>query len=139
LSPESHGNGTGCGIADLVTERMLAGIDPIPFRMNNLTACFLWRSKLPFAFPDDRACITAGLETCWQPNIRQVRMAIIPNSLEVAELWLSPVLAEEANRLPHLEVTGAARPLPFDSEGSLLQGVLFPHSVRGKRETAKVA
>ncbi len=37
LSPESHGNGTGVGIADLTTERLLAGIDPAPFRMNNLT------------------------------------------------------------------------------------------------------
>jgi hypothetical protein len=37
LSPESHGNGTGVGIADLTTERPLAAIDPVPFRMNNLT------------------------------------------------------------------------------------------------------
>ena len=37
LSPESHGNGTGCGIADLTTERLLVAIDPVPFRMNNLT------------------------------------------------------------------------------------------------------
>jgi hypothetical protein len=39
LSPESHGNGTGVGIADLTTARLLAQIDPVPFRMNNLTAC----------------------------------------------------------------------------------------------------
>jgi hypothetical protein len=139
LSPESHGNGTGCGIADLATERLLAAIDPVPFRMNNLTACFLWRSKLPFAFPDDRACITAGLETCWQPNTAAVRMAIIPNSLEVAELWVSPALAEEAKKQPHLEITGPARPLPFSPGGNLAQEVLFPHSVRGRREATLVA
>src|SRR5205085_5258848 len=74
LSPESHGNGTGVGIADLTTERLLASIDPAPFRMNNLTACFLWRSKLPFAFPTDREVIEAGLATCWQPRGEQVRM-----------------------------------------------------------------
>src|SRR6516162_331132 len=37
LAPESHGNGTGVGIADLTTDRLLAAIDPVPFRMNNLT------------------------------------------------------------------------------------------------------
>src|SRR5579885_2176938 len=37
LSPESHGNGTGCCLADLTTERFLAAIDPVPFRMNTLT------------------------------------------------------------------------------------------------------
>src|SRR5262245_10987125 len=36
LSPESHGNGTGVGIADLTTSRLLQDIDPVPFRMNNL-------------------------------------------------------------------------------------------------------
>src|SRR5262249_2993242 len=35
LSPESHGNGTGVGIADLTTDRLLKSIDPVPFRMNN--------------------------------------------------------------------------------------------------------
>jgi hypothetical protein len=133
LSPESHGNGTGCGIADLTTERLLAAIDPIPFRMNNLTACFLRRSQLPFAFPTDRACIEAGLDTCWQPNRDALRMAIIPNTLEVEELWASPPLIEEARKNPHLEEMGDCRSLPFDEKGYLLQEKLFPHSVRGRR------
>jgi hypothetical protein len=136
LSPESHGNGTGCGIADLVTERLLGKIDPVPFRMNNLTACFLWRSKLPFAFPTDRECVEAGLATCWQPNREAVRMAVVPNTLELAELWVSPALAEEARGRPHLEV-GEARPLPFDAAGNLMQERMFPHSVRGRRGNEK--
>src|SRR5262249_57133028 len=51
LSPESHGNGTGVGIADLTTNRLLNAIDPVPFRMNNLTACFLWRAPVQYASP----------------------------------------------------------------------------------------
>jgi hypothetical protein len=134
LSPESHGNGTGVGIGDLTTDRLLAKIDPVPFRMNNLTACFLWRSKLPISFPTDRECIEAGLKTCWQPNLETVRMAVIPNTLELAELWGSPPLLEEAGRNPHLQITGASQPLPFDAAGNLEQERLFPHSVRGRRE-----
>src|SRR5262249_49277171 len=133
LSPESHGNGTGVGIADLTTDRLLAAIDPVPFRMNNLTACFLWRSKLPIAFPTDRECIASGIATCWQPNRDQLRMALIPNTREMAELWVSPPLVEEARKHPHLEVTGEPRALPFDSAGNLRQEELFPHSVRGRR------
>ena len=60
ISPESHGNGTGIGIADLTTDRALAAIDPVPFRMNNLTARFLWRSKLPLGFDTDREVIGGG-------------------------------------------------------------------------------
>ncbi len=135
LSPESHGNGTGVGIADLTTDRLLRGIDPVPFRMNNLTACFLWRSKLPLSFPTDRDCLAAGLTTCWQPNQNAIRMAVIPNTLELADLWVSPPLLEEAKRRPHLEATGTLQPLPFDAAGNLRQEALFPHSVRGRRGT----
>jgi hypothetical protein len=137
LSPESHGNGTGVGIADLTTDRLLAAIDPVPFRMNNLTACFLWRSKLQFAFPTDRECIERGLQTCWQPNREQLRMALIPNTLELAELWVSPPLVEEARKHPQLEVTGEARALAFDAAGNVRQEEMFPHSVRGQRSRGK--
>jgi hypothetical protein len=136
LSPESHGNGTGVGLADLTTARLLAKNDPVPFRMNNLTACFLWRSKLPFDFPTDRECIEAGIATCWQPDVSALRMAVIPNTLEVADLWVSQPLAEEARRRPHLEVGGEPRPLPFDAGGTLQQAKLFPHSVQGRRANA---
>jgi hypothetical protein len=139
LSPESHGNGTGVGIADLTTDRLLAAIDPVPFRMNNLTACFLRRSQLPFAFPTDRECITCGIETCWQPNAEQLRMAMIPNTLELAELWASPPLVAEAKANAYLDVTGPAQALPLDAAGNVMQERLFPRSVRGRRGKARVA
>jgi hypothetical protein len=133
VSPESHGNATGIGIADLTTDRALASIDPVPFRMNNLTACFLRRSQLPFAFPTDRECLAVAIETCWQPIAEKLRFAVIPNTLEVAELWVSKPLAEEARSNSHLQVSGDARPLPFDSAGNLVQEKLFPHCVRARR------
>jgi hypothetical protein len=134
LSPESHGNGTGCGIADLATDRLLADIDQKPFRMNNLTACFLRRSQLPFSFPTDRECIECGIATCWQPALDRIRMAIIPNTLEVSELWVSQPLLQEAQQNPYLEVAGRPKPMPLDAAGKLNQESLFPHSVRGRRK-----
>jgi hypothetical protein len=133
LSPESHGNGTGIGIADLTTTRLLNSIDPVPFRMNNLTACFLWRSKLPIAFDTDRECIENGFLTCWQPDRAAVRLALIANTLELAEMWVSPALLDEVKAHPHLQVLGEARPMPFDAAGNIQQKALFPHSVCGRR------
>ena len=134
LSPESHGNGTGVGIADLTTDRLLAQIDPVPFRMNNLTACFLWRSKLPIGFPTDRECIEAGIATCWQPHASSLKMAVIPNTLELTELWVSAAALEEARQKAHLEIAGALQAMPFDAAGNLKQAVLFPRCVRARRE-----
>ncbi len=134
LSPESHGNGTGVGIADLTTQRLLDRIEQEPFRMNNLTACFLWRSKLPLAFPNDRECIQAALDTCWQPIPEKLKFAIIPNTLEVAELWVSHPLAEWAKTQSTLAVNPTPMAIPFDENGNLKQEMLFPHCVRAKRK-----
>ena len=133
LSPESHGNGTGLGIADLTTQRALASIDPGPFRMNNLTARFLWRSKLPLGFDSDRECIQAAIDSCWNPIQDQLKVCVIPNSLEVNEMWLSPALAQTVTGTPHIEVVGKEQPFPFDGAGNLKQTQLFPHCVRARR------
>lgn len=133
VSPESHGNATGIGLADLTTQRSIDGIDQVPFRMNNLTACFLLRSKIPFAFPTDRECLVCGIETCWQPIPDKLKLAIIPNTLEVAEIWVSAPLLDEVRKNPNLEVVGDAHPIPFDANGNIVQEKLFPHSVRGRR------
>ena len=58
---------------------------------------------------------------------------IIPNTLELAELWVSAPLIEEAKKHPHLEVTGELQAMPFDVVGNLVQETMFPHSVRGRR------
>ena len=133
ISPESHGNGTGIGLADITTTRALASIDPVPFRMNNFTARSLWRSKLPFGFDTDREVIEKCMETCWQPDFDKVKFAIIPNTLEVAEVWVSAPLASDLRGNPHLEFVGEPVALPFDANGNVMQEKLFPHSVRAKR------
>jgi hypothetical protein len=133
VSPESHGNATGIGIADLTTNRALAGIDPGPFRMNNLTARSLWRSKLPIGIETDREVIATCVETCWQPEYEKVKFCVIPNTLEVVEMWVSAPLAADVKGHPHVEFVGEPIALPFDATGNLMQEKLFPHSVRGRR------
>ncbi len=133
LSPESHGNGTGVGIADLTTDKLLASIDQVPFRMNNLTACFLLRSKLPLAFPNDLECIKTGIETCWQPNFDAIRMVVIPNTLELAELYVSAPMLNDVIANKNLEIAGKSCELPFDKASNLNQKQLFPQSVQGRR------
>ncbi len=133
LSPESHGNAVGIGLADLTTTRLVRKIDPAVSNLNTLTSCFMLRSKIPIDLPDDRACIEMGLKTCWQPRLEQVRMAVIPNTLELSRLWVTGPLAEEARAREGLKVTGESRELPFDGAGNVCQEEVFPQSVRGKR------
>jgi hypothetical protein len=66
-------------------------------------------------------------------------MALIPNTLEVEELWVTSPLLEEARNHPHLEATGDLQALPFDGSGNLQQEKLFPHSTRGRRGKPLIA
>lgn len=133
VSVESHGNATGIGLADITTTRAVSSIDMVPFRMNNFTARSLWRSKIPFSFDTDREVIERCIETCWQPEYEKVKLCVIPNTLEVAEVWVSAPLAADLKGNPHLEFVGEPIALPLDSKGNVAQEKLFPHSVRGRR------
>lgn len=137
IAEESHGNAVGVGIADLTTKRLLEQMDHNITDINVLTSCFLLRSKIPVALPTDRECIAMGLRTCWQPRVEQVRMAIIPNTLELTDMWVTAKLVEEVPVRSDLQVTGASRPLPFDARDNLAQEEMFPHCVRARRRHAR--
>lgn len=53
LTPESHGNGAGLGLADVITQRLFAKIDlPVTYQ-NTLTSTFLERGKIPLIADSD--------------------------------------------------------------------------------------
>lgn len=135
VSDESHGNAVGTGFADVVTERLVSRVDPDVTRLNLLTACFLERGRMPIAMPHDRAVLDVCLRTCWRLDpTNEARLVVIPNTLELDTLWISPPLAEEAAADPRGRLDPEFRPVPFLEDGVTLdQERLFPESVRARR------
>ena len=133
LSVETRGNATGIGLADLTTDRFVAGIDPKPMRVNCMTSNFLTRARVPLSLPTDRDVLAASLDTCWRIDPAEARMVLIPNTLEVAQLWVTPALAGDVESDPNLVFETDFLPIPIESDGTLDQESLFPESVRGRR------
>ena len=133
LSPETHGNALGIGLADLTTDRLVAAIDPVPMRVNCMTSNFLTRARVPLSLPTDAAVLTACLDTCWRIDPAEARLVIIPNTLEVAEFWVTEPLLAEVAANPQLVLESELQPVPIGSDGMLDQEALFPASVRGRR------
>jgi hypothetical protein len=133
LSVESRGNALGIGLADLTTDRLVRRIDPTPMRVNSMTSNFLTRARIPLALPTDRAVIAACLDTCWRTEPGQARMVLIPNTLELTTLWVTPALAHEVAAHPELSFETDFVPIPFDDRDSLEQEILFPDSQRARR------
>ncbi|WP_435006488.1 lactate racemase domain-containing protein [Tundrisphaera lichenicola] len=132
-SDETHGNIVGVGFADLTTERLVSKLDPEPFRINVLTSCCLERARIPITMPTDRDVMAASLDTCWRIDPLEARVVVIPNTLELTTLWVSPALDSEIVSNPHLERETDYLPMPFSSTGTLDQESMFPESVRGRR------
>ena len=133
LSVETRGNGLGVGLADLTTRRLVEQLDPTPMRVNSLTSNFLTRARVPIALEDDAAVLAASLDTCWRIDRSQARMVLIPNTLELVQLYVTPPLAAEVEANPNLRFETDFTPLPLDANGNLEQEKLFPESVRGRR------
>ena len=133
LSPETKGNATGIGLADLTTDRLVRAIDPEPMRVNCFTSNFLTRARVPLAMPSDREVVAMCLKTCWRVDRSRSRMVVIPNTLELASIAVSPGLADEVEADPSLRFESDFRPMPFSPDGSLDQESLFPESVRARR------
>ncbi len=138
-SEETHGNLVGVGFADLTTERLVAKLDPVPFRINTLTSCCLERSRIPITLPTDRDVLQAALETCWRIDPSQARLVVVPNTLELNTLWVSAPLESEVQAHPHLAFETDYQPLPLSADGWLDQESLFPESVRGRRAAGAYA
>jgi hypothetical protein len=138
-SEESHGNIVGIGFADLTTERLVAKMDPVPFRTNVLTACMLERARIPITLPTDRDVFEVALDTCWKIDPMTARLVVIPNTLELKTLWVSPAFEDEVRDHPHLTRETEYRPIPFSAGGWLDQESLFPESVRGRRAVGAYA
>jgi Lactate racemase N-terminal domain len=138
-SPESHGNIVGVGFADLTTERLVAAMDPEPFRINILTSCCLERGRIPIALPSDRDVFQTSIETCWRIRPDEARLVVIPNTLELNTLWVTRPLEAEVRRQPHLSLETDYMEIPFSVDGTLDQESLFPESVRGRRAVGAYA
>jgi hypothetical protein len=132
-SEESHGNIVGVGFADLTTDRLVATVDPEAFRINVLTSCCLERARIPIALPTDREVFDAALATCWRIDPSEARIVVIPNTLELNTMYVSPPLDAEVISHPHLTRETDYLDVSFSLDGTLDQESMFPESVRGRR------
>ena len=119
LTPASHGNGLGAGLAEFIPRALADAIDWEVVKANSMTSGFLERVKLPLVMDSDREVIEAAV-TVGQSRPREaLRILRICDTSHVGDLWISPALENEARRRG-LEILGPARPLRFDGAGNLV-------------------
>jgi hypothetical protein len=119
LTPESHGNAIGIGMADFTSARLVRSVDAAATSMNALTALSINSFKIPMSFENDREAIRRALDTVPLANGGTHRVVRIESTLSLEKVEVSEAYAEELKKRGDLESLGPARDVRFDAEGNL--------------------
>jgi Lactate racemase N-terminal domain len=119
LTDATHGNANGIGLADLTTRRLVSRIDPEPTYVNALTSRVPPSVRIPLTVDTEREAIQAAVKTCGARDLTRVRLVRIPNTLHLAEIWISEALLDEARAHPAITLCGEPRPMQFGGDGRL--------------------
>lgn len=105
LTPATHGNALGMGLADFVTRRLYQSIDFPATYENVLTSSFLERGMVPLVASTPREAVEWALRSCGRAiEGREIRLARIRSTLRLEELWVSDAVKRELASDKRVEV-----------------------------------
>jgi hypothetical protein len=117
LTPETHGNGIGIGMADITTARLVKGIDLRITYTNALTALTPQGAKIPIYFETDRECIERSLASLAIEDTLAARVVRISDTLNLQTMEISQSLGGELH--DGLIIESAFEGMRFDANGNL--------------------
>ena len=118
LTPHSHGNATGIGMADLTTRRVIDQIDWNATYMNVFTSGVLRSARMPIPLENDRAAVEAALARVPVPG--KARLARIVNTGDLATFWASQAILPELRAHANITVDNQPLELCFNKDGRLI-------------------
>jgi hypothetical protein len=119
LTPESKGNAIGLGLADVVSSRLVRGMDAHATFTNALSSLTPSTVRVPMNFESDRECLEAALRLARVEDRLQARIVRIPSTLRIDRFFVSAACAADVAARKDMHVVGAPRPLAFDGAGNL--------------------
>jgi hypothetical protein len=119
LTPETHGNAIGIGMADFITSRMARSLDHRSTYINALTAVTPQTAKIPIFFDADHEIIDAALASLCLQDIAKARVLRILDTLSLQYVEASESFSDDLRSRRDLEILSAPRELDFDPSGNL--------------------
>ncbi len=120
LTPESHGNAIGVGLADFATSRLIRAMDPRSMYVNALTALSPLMVKTPIHFEADSEIITWGLASLGITEGRSARVVRISSTLALETMQVAEAFSEEVASDQKLTTLNPPEEMQFDSQQNLL-------------------
>ncbi len=127
LTPETHGNAIGIGMADATTIRLVRELDASKTNINALTALTPQSAKLPIVFNSDREAIERMLLSLPLRDSSEARIVRIADTLSVVDMEVSESLWMTTRDQSQLHIVRDLEELVFDSEQNLSDSSFLEH------------
>jgi hypothetical protein len=118
LTPASHGNAIGIGMADVTTRALVDSMDPEAVFTNALSSVTPVTAKTPMFFNSDRDCLTAAVRISGadadRSGIVRIRSTLALDRFVASETYLDEI-ADRSD----LRVVSDPLPWAFDAAGNL--------------------
>jgi hypothetical protein len=120
LTPETHGNATGVGAADVITMDVYRDLDIAKTYANVITSMYLDGAAIPIIMNDDQEAIQLAVKTVVRVKPEDVKIVRISTTLEVMDLHVSETLLPYIESNPDkFEILGEPEPMKFDAKGKI--------------------
>jgi hypothetical protein len=119
LTPETHGNACGIGMAEVTNQRTVDQANLVATRINALTGGHPSAAAVPIAFDTDREAMLAILETVGLVDPADSGIIQIANTLKLGEVLVSEKYTPEVRERSDLEVLSGPDAMAFDAHGNL--------------------
>jgi hypothetical protein len=120
LTPETHGNATGLGAADVITMRLYREMDIVKTYTNIITSTYLDGGAIPMIMNTDEDAIRLAAKTVVRTKPQDTRIVRIANTLEIVDLHVSEPMMKYVKANPSLfDIVGEPEPFKFDAKGNL--------------------
>ena len=120
LTPATHGNAIGIGLADFTTTRLVNAINRDYMYTNVLTSLGLAAAKIPMYFDTDGEAISHAIHSLAFTATKDLKIVRIKNTLCLDHILVSERLAAAADTAVSIEISKHPQGLDFDAHGNLL-------------------
>ena len=119
LTPNSHGNACGIGLADFTTRKLVNKVNFQETYVNCVTALRPEGAKIPMTFECDKGALDAAVSTCGLENTEDIRIVWIKSTLDLEKIIVSEGFLDDFNGSNDIEQISSAKEITFDSLGNL--------------------
>lgn len=104
ITPESHGNGIGVGMFDVITRKVMDQLDLEAMYANALACRCIEDARIPLAAGDENEALRAAVKCIRGIEKDRLKIVKIKNTLSLEEIWVSPAVLEDIRSNPEIKI-----------------------------------